>query len=120
MLLCNAVFPQLLWFKRLRTSVPFLFVLSVLINIGMWLERYVIIVGGLSREYDPAVWGLYTPSWAELGIVAGSFAFFALFFLIFLKLFPVIAIAEVKELAIRGKQQPGEDRERAHSHGEIH
>jgi molybdopterin-containing oxidoreductase family membrane subunit len=120
MLLCNAVFPQLLWFKRLRTSVPFLFALALLINIGMWLERYVIIVGGLSREHDPAVWGLYTPSWAELGIVAGSFAFFALFFLIFLKLFPVVAIAEVKELAIRGRQHPGEDGERSQSCGETH
>jgi molybdopterin-containing oxidoreductase family membrane subunit len=120
MILCNAVFPQLLWFKRLRTSVPFLFVLSVLINIGMWFERYVIIITGLSREYDPAVWGIYTPSWAELGIVAGSFAFFALLFLIFIKLFPVIAIAEVKELAIHEKEHPAGDWEHAHTYGEIH
>ena len=104
MILCNAVFPQLLWFKKLRTSVPFLFVLSVLINIGMWFERYVIIVTGLSTEYDPAVWGIYTPSGPELAIVAGSFAFFALLFLIFLKLFPVVAIAEVKEIAIHEKE----------------
>jgi molybdopterin-containing oxidoreductase family membrane subunit len=103
MILCNAVFPQLLWFKKLRTSVPFLFVLSVLINIGMWFERYVIIITGLSREYDPAVWGIYTPSAAELIIVAGSFSLFALLFLLFLKLFPVVAIAEVKELVIHDK-----------------
>ena len=77
--------------------------LSVLINIGMWFERYVIIITGLSREYDPAAWGIYTPSWYELGIVAGSFGFFCTFFLIFIKLFPVIAIAEVKELAIHEK-----------------
>ena len=100
MIICNAVFPQLLWFKKLRTCVPFLFVLSVLINVGMWFERYVIIITGLSREYSPAVWGIYTPSPAELAIVAGSFAFFAMFFLMFLKLFPVVAIAEVKEVAI--------------------
>ena len=74
MIICNGVFPQLLWFKRLRTHVPTLFVVSMLINIGMWFERYVIIITGLSREYDPAVWGIYTPSWSELGIVAGSFA----------------------------------------------
>jgi len=103
MILCNAVFPQILWFKKARTHVPTLFVLSVLINIGMWFERYVIIITGLSREYDPAVWGVYTPSWPELGIVAGSFGFFCMFFLIFIKLFPVIAIAEVKELAIHEK-----------------
>ncbi len=100
MIICNAVLPQLLWFKKLRTCVPFLFVLSVLINVGMWFERYVIIITGLSREYSPAVWGVYTPSPAELAIVAGSFAFFAMFFLMFLKLFPVVAIAEVKEVAI--------------------
>ena len=101
MILCNSVFPQLLWFKRLRTSVPFLFVLSVLINIGMWFERYVIIVGGLSREYNPATWGIYTPGWIELTVVAGSFGFFGALFLVCLKLFPIISIAEVKELAIR-------------------
>jgi molybdopterin-containing oxidoreductase family membrane subunit len=111
MIVCNVVAPQILWFKRARTHIPTLFVLSVLINIGMWFERYVIIITGLSREYDPASWGIYTPSWAEMGIVAGSFGFFCMFFLIFLKLFPVIAVAEVKELAIH---------EKAHGHGGAH
>jgi molybdopterin-containing oxidoreductase family membrane subunit len=107
MIICNGVIPQLFWFKKLRTHIPTLFVISVLINVGMWFERYVIIITGLSREYVPAVWGIYTPSWPELGIVAGSFAFFAMFFLIFLKLIPVIAIAEVKELAIHEKAHNG-------------
>jgi molybdopterin-containing oxidoreductase family membrane subunit len=111
MILCNAVFPQLLWFKKLRTSVPFLFVLSVLINVGMWFERYVIIITGLSREYLPAVWGVYTPSAAELTIVAGSFGLFAMLFLVFLKIFPVVAIAEVKEVTIH---------ERMHAKGGSH
>src|SRR5688572_14967623 len=103
MIICNGVVPQILWFKWARTHVPTLFVVSVLINIGMWFERYVIIITGLSREYDPAVWGVYTPSWPELIIVAGSFGFFCQFFLIFLKLFPVVAIAEVKEIEIHSK-----------------
>ena len=77
MITCNVVFPQLLWFKKLRTNVPTLFVISIFMNIGMWFERYVIIMTGLSHEYDPAVWGDYTPTWAELTILAGSFAFFA-------------------------------------------
>jgi len=111
MILCNAVFPQILWFKRVRTHVPTLFVLSVLVNVGMWFERYVIIITGLSREYNPSTWGIYTPSWYELGILAGSFAFFSMFFLVFLKLFPVIAIAEMKELAIH---------EKAHRQGGAH
>jgi molybdopterin-containing oxidoreductase family membrane subunit len=100
---CNAVLPQLLWIRRLRTHLPFLFVLSVLVNIGMWFERYVIIVTGLSREHDPAAWGLYTPSPIELGMVAGSFGVFGLLFLAFLKLFPVVAMAEMKELEIEAR-----------------
>ena len=111
MIIFNGVLPHLLWFKKLRTNIPFLFVLSVLINLGMWFERYVIIITGLSREYDPAVWGIYTPSWPELGIVAGSFGLFCMLFLLFLKLFPVVAIAEVKELVIH---------EKAHGNGEAH
>ena len=105
MISCNALFPQLLWFKRLRTNVPFLFVLSLLINIGMWFERYVIIISGLSREYNPATWGHYTPNWVELSVLVGSFSFFILLFLLFLKLFPVIAIAEMKELRIHERAQ---------------
>jgi molybdopterin-containing oxidoreductase family membrane subunit len=101
------VLPQLLWISKLRTNLPFLFVLSVLINIGMWFERYVIIIGGLSREYDPAVWGVYTPSVPELIIVAGSFGLFSTLFLIFLKLFPVIAIAEIKEITIHERMHDG-------------
>jgi molybdopterin-containing oxidoreductase family membrane subunit len=111
MIICNGVLPQLLWFKKLRVNVPFLFVLSVLINIGMWFERYVIIISALSREYNPATWGVFVPSWPEMGILAGSFGFFCTFFLIFLKLFPIIAIAEMKEIAIH---------EKAHSTGGAH
>ena len=100
MIIFNGVLPQLLWIPKLRTNLPFLFVLSVFINIGMWFERYVIIITGLSREYDPAVWGIYTPSVPELTIMAGSFGFFSMLFLLFLKALPVVAIAEVKEITI--------------------
>jgi molybdopterin-containing oxidoreductase family membrane subunit len=103
MIVCNVVFPQLFWFKKLRTHVPTLFVVSTFVNIGMWFERYVIIITSLGREYDPAVWGIYTPTWAELTIFTGSFAFFAMLFLLFLKVLPVIAISEVKELAIHDR-----------------
>jgi molybdopterin-containing oxidoreductase family membrane subunit len=108
MIICNGVLPQLLWFKQLRVNVPFLFVLSVFINIGMWFERYVIIISALSREYNPAVWGEFIPSWPEMGILAGSFGFFCTFFLIFLKLFPIVAIAEMKEIAIHEKAHGAE------------
>jgi molybdopterin-containing oxidoreductase family membrane subunit len=107
MITFNVIFPQLLWFKRLRTNLPFLFVLCFLINLGMWFERYVIIITSLSREYIPAAWGLYIPSAVELSILAGSFCWFSMFFLLFLKFFPVIAITEIKELAIHDKANGG-------------
>jgi len=108
MLICNTMIPQVFWFKRARTHVPTVFIVSIFVNIGMWFERYVIIVIGLSHEYNPAVWGIYTPRPAELMILAGSFGFFAMFFVIFIKLFPVIAVAEMKELAIHKKSHAHE------------
>src|SRR5262249_20231518 len=104
----HAIVPQVFWFKKARTHVPTIFVVSTLINIGMWFERYVIICEGLSHEFNPGAWGRYTPHAGELLIVAGSFSFFSIFFLIFLKLFPVIPISEVKELEIH---------DRAHARG---
>ena len=111
MIICNVVFPQIFWWKKYRTHIPTIFVVSTFINIGMWFERYVIIITSLSREYDPAVWGTYSPTWAELTIFVGSFGFFGMLFLMFMKLFPIIAISEVKELAIH---------ERAHGTGGGH
>ncbi|HKE11056.1 MAG TPA: NrfD/PsrC family molybdoenzyme membrane anchor subunit [Myxococcota bacterium] len=108
MLICNTMIPQVFWFKRARTHVPTVFLVSIFVNIGMWFERYVIIVIGLSHEYNPAVWNIYTPRPAELMILAGSFGFFAMFFVIFIKLFPVIAVAEMKELAIHKKSHAHE------------
>ena len=107
MLFCNCIAPQIFWFRWARTTPWILFIVATLVNIGMWFERYVIIITGLSREYEPAVWGVYTPSWAELTIFAGSFGFFAMLFLLFIKFFPVIAISEVKELAIHDKAHGG-------------
>jgi Ni/Fe-hydrogenase subunit HybB-like protein len=111
MISCNAIFPHVFWFKKARTHVPTIFVVCTLVNIGMWFERYVIIISGLSREFNPGVWGHFTPSIPELTIVAGSFAFFSIAFLIFLKLFPVIPISELKELEIHA---------RSHAHSEAH
>ena len=98
MISCNCIAPQILWFKRCRTSIPVLFVLSVLINIGMWFERFVIIVTSLHHEYEPFAWGVYRPSLPEMGIVIGSFAWFGFWFLLFTRLIPPVAIAELKEV----------------------
>ncbi len=107
MIIFNTVFPQLLWIKKLRTNIPFLFVLCFFINLGMWFERYVIIITSLSREFIPAAWGLYIPSWAELSVLAGSFCWFSMFFILFLKGGPIIAIVEIKELIIHEKAHGG-------------
>jgi molybdopterin-containing oxidoreductase family membrane subunit len=98
MLVCNGLIPVMLWFKRVRHSIPALFVISIFINIGMWFERYVIIVISLSHEYMPAAWGNYRPSLTEMGIVVGSFAWFSFWFLLFVRLLPPVAISEIKEV----------------------
>ena len=88
---------MLLWWKSIRTNTLWLFGIALLVNVGMWLERFVIIVSSLSHEFDPAAWGLYQPSWVEVGITLGSFAWFFLFFLLFVKFLPLVSLAEVKE-----------------------
>ena len=98
MLICNSVIPQLLWSKNVRTSIPALFVITIFINIGMWFERFVIIVTSLAREYEPWQWSQYKPSWVEMAILAGSFGWFFMWFLIFLRVFPGVSIAELKEV----------------------
>lgn len=98
MVTCNCIFPQTLWFKKCRTSFTWLFILSILINIGMWLERFNIIFQSLSREYDPAAWGAYNFSWVEAGITVGSFGWFFMFLLVFIKFFPSVSLTEIKEI----------------------
>jgi molybdopterin-containing oxidoreductase family membrane subunit len=98
MLVCNGLIPIMLWFKRVRLSIPALFVISLFINIGMWFERFVIIVTSLSHEYEPFAWGLYRPSMVEMGIMVGSFGWFFFWFLIFTRILPPVAIAELKEV----------------------
>ena len=104
MVFCNVVAPLTLWFEKVRHSIPALFAVSILVNIGMWYERFVIIVTSLAHEYQPAGWGLYTPSWVEMAILAGSFAWFFFWFLIFSKTMPTISIAEIKEHIVHQKE----------------
>jgi len=99
---CNTLVPLLLFAKKSRTHLPTLFAISIAANIGMWFERYVIIMTGLSREYLPAAWGLYIPSPIELAVMVASFGFFGMMLLLGLKVFPAVAISEVKELEIEG------------------
>ena len=98
MIVCNVVIPIPLWFKSVRRNLKILFIMSIFINIGMWFERFNIIVISLSHGFDPAAWGIYKPSWVEVGITVGSFAWFFMFFLMFLKTLPAVSIAEMKEI----------------------
>ena len=110
MILFNSLVPLLFFVKRIRTSTPWLFIIAILINIGMWMERFVIIVTGLAHEYDPYSWGLFIPTWVDISITLGAFAWFFLWFLLFIKFLPVISIVEVKEeLPPPMKSQAGEN-----------
>ena len=98
MLVCNGMVPVMLWFKRVRHSIPALFVISIFVNIGMWFERYVIVVTSLHHEYEPFAWGIYRPSVIEMSILFGSFCWFGFWFLLFTRLLPPVAIQELKEV----------------------
>ncbi len=94
---CNVIFPLVLWFKSVRRNMAALFVLSILINIGMWFERFVIIVTSLTRTFNPATWFYYRISISEIALIIGSFAWFFMFFLVFVRVLPAFSIAEIKE-----------------------
>ncbi len=96
MMTCNVVSPQLFWFKKLRRNIPFTFIMSIVVNIGMWFERFVIIVTSLYRDYLPGSWTYYSPTWPEIGFYLGTFGLFFTCFFLFAKYFPVIAVAEIK------------------------
>jgi molybdopterin-containing oxidoreductase family membrane subunit len=96
MMTCNVVSPQLFWFKKLRRNIPFTFIMSIVVNIGMWFERFVIIVTSLYRDYLPGSWTYYSPTWPEIGFYVGTFGLFFTCFFLFAKYFPVIAVAEIK------------------------
>jgi Ni/Fe-hydrogenase subunit HybB-like protein len=97
MIVCNSILPLTLFVRAARRNLRWLFVLGILVNVGMWLERFVLIVASLSHDYDPYAWGTYTLSWTELGITAGSFGMFFTLFLLFSRLLPVVAITESKQ-----------------------
>jgi molybdopterin-containing oxidoreductase family membrane subunit len=97
MMTCNVISPQLFWFRKLRRNVLFTFIMSIVVNIGMWFERFVIIVSSLYRDYLPSSWSIYyRPTIWEVGFYLGTFGLFFTCFFLFAKYFPVIAIAEIK------------------------
>ena len=99
MMFCNVVSPQLFWSKKLRRNIPFTFFMSIVVNVGMWYERFVIIVTSTYRDYLPSSWSTYySPSIYEIGFYVGTFGLFFTCFFLFSKYFPVIAVAEIKSI----------------------
>jgi Ni/Fe-hydrogenase subunit HybB-like protein len=104
---CNVVIPQLLWFKKIRMNVAVLFSLSIIINIGMWLERFVIIVLSLHRDFLPSSWGMFRPTFWDWSTYVGTIGLFMTLFFLFVRLLPVISIFEMRTIVPEAKVQEG-------------
>ncbi|HLP40782.1 MAG TPA: NrfD/PsrC family molybdoenzyme membrane anchor subunit [Fibrobacteria bacterium] len=110
MVSCNVIAPQFFWFRKVRFSIWATFILCIFINIGMWFERFVIVIT-LHADFLPSSWGYYRPTWVDIWTYIGTFGLFGTFFLLFLKYLPQLAIAEVKGV------MPEADPHHAHNHG---
>jgi molybdopterin-containing oxidoreductase family membrane subunit len=95
---CNCIIPNIFWSKKMRTNLAVIWIVALFVNLGMWLERWVIVVLSLHQDFIPAAWGMYKPTFVDIGMLTGSMGLFGTLFLIFLKFIPAVALAEVKEL----------------------
>jgi len=98
LILCNIAIPQALWFRRVRTSVPVLFIIAIIINIGMWLERFVIVVTSLHRDFLPSSWGMYHPTQWDWATYIGTFGLFLSLLFLFIRFLPMISISEMRSI----------------------
>jgi molybdopterin-containing oxidoreductase family membrane subunit len=103
MVACNVGFPQLFWFKKVRQNISLMLAIVILVNVGMWFERFVIIVTSLHRDFLPASWGMYAPTIFDIGIFIGSFGLFFTLMLLFVKVMPAISLTELKGV-MKGSQ----------------
>jgi len=106
MVTCNVLSPQIFWFKKARTSMLIQFIISIFVNIGMWFERFVIIVTSLHRDFLPSSWDMYYPTIWEIGTLIGSFGLFFTMFCLFARFLPVVATAEVKGVLPQASPHP--------------
>ncbi len=118
MISCNVITPQIFWFRKARTSIPIMFVASLLVNVGMWFERFVIVVTSLAQDYLPSSWGYFTPSWVDVAMLVGSFGLFMTLFLLFLRFLPIIALAEVKAVMPEANPHLGHGHGAGDKHGD--
>ena len=105
LILCNILTPQLLWIRKVRTNVAALFIMSLVINTGMWLERFVIVVISLARDFDPSAWGRYSPTFWDWAVFLGTMGFFTMMLFLFVRGLPAISIAEMRELVAHTSEE---------------
>jgi molybdopterin-containing oxidoreductase family membrane subunit len=98
MIFCNVVVPQIFWLKKARTHLVTMWIASILINVGMWCERFNIVITSLHRDYLPSKWENYAPTWVDITLFIGTIGLFSTLFLLFLKFVPAVSVTEVKEL----------------------
>jgi molybdopterin-containing oxidoreductase family membrane subunit len=111
---CNIVIPQSLWSRRLRRNVAWLFAMSLVVNIGMWLERFVIVVVSLSRDFTPSAWGMYIPTRWDWATYLGTFGLFFTLFYLFIRFLPMISIVEVRSLVHETEEEKHIKRQERH------
>jgi Ni/Fe-hydrogenase subunit HybB-like protein len=104
LIFCNGLTPQLLWFRKVRRNMAVLFVISLIVNVGMWLERFVIVVTSLHRDFLPSSWGMYFPTFWDIILYLGTIGQFVLLFFLFLRFVPMIAMFEMKHLTHKSEQ----------------
>ena len=107
MITCNVLIPQIFWFKKIRRNILIMFIVSIFVNIGMWFERYVIIVTSLHRDFLPANWGIFDMTFFDFAVLYGSFGMFLTLFLLYIRTLPAISVAEIKTVAKDGHEDKG-------------
>ena len=109
LILCNVLIPQALWSRRVRSSVPALFVIAIIVNIGMWLERFIIVITSLHRDFLPSSWGMYWPTAWDLITFVGTIGLFLALLFLFVRFLPMIAIFEMRTLLPEAEVKEGGD-----------
>jgi Ni/Fe-hydrogenase subunit HybB-like protein len=113
LIFCNVLVPQLLWFRSIRVNPKVLWTITIIVNVGMWLERYVIVVTSLHRDFLPSSWGMYSPTFWDWATYIGTIGFFLLCVLLFIRVLPAISIFEMREL-VHGVSEESVTQEMAH------
>ena len=115
MVSCNVISPQVFWIKKFRTNIWIMFIVTIFVNIGMWFERFVIVVTSLAQDFLPSSWGYFSPTWVDIFTFVGTFGLFMTLFLLFIRYLPVLAIAEIKGIMPEADPHAGHD---DHDHSE--